>query len=306
MAEFFDKVRAIVFDKGTKTSKIEKLQSELGCTAYEAQTFYRQLQPLIITAARPASSARLRFTIGVEIECFNIDKEAVKAAIEARGLKAYTTGYNHNDSKEYYKLGYDSSIGGNNSCEVVSPILKNLSSLKEVCEVINEAGAQVNKTCGLHVHFGASKFSLKDWLKIISNYAAIEPIIDSFMPISRRGNNNHYCASIINSARIIREYIDNGSTLAPASIQDIQNIFGTRFMKLNVMAYRTHKTIEFRQHSGTTDFEKIENWVSFLTYFLDWSIKHDETITATTIDELPFLPQSLKSYYNNRKSELCA
>lgn len=295
MAEYFDKVRAIVLNKGTKTGKIERLQTELGCTAYEANTYYRQLQPLMVTVTRPAG--KLRFTVGVEIECFNIDKDAVKAAIEARGLKAYTSGYNHTDSKEFYKLGHDGSIDGRNPCEVVSPILKSLSSLKEVCEVINEAGAQVNKSCGLHVHFGAEKFKLSDWLKIIANYAAIEPVIDSFMPASRRGNNNTYCGSVINSARRVADEIGNIT-----SLHDIQMIFGSRYKKLNVMAYTTHKTIEFRQHSGTTDYEKIENWVGFLSSFLDWSIKHDEVMTASTIDELPFLTQKQKDFYNNRKN----
>lgn len=183
MTDYFDKVRAIVFGRGTKTSKIEKLQGELGCTAYEANTYYRQLQPLMVTASRP--SGLLRFTIGVEIECYNISKDAVIAALQRRGIKAIATGYNHIDSKEHYKLGHDGSIDGNGACEVVSPILKSLSSLKEVCEVINEAGAKVNKSCGLHVHFGAERFSLEQWQRICLNYAAIEPVIDSFMAPSR-------------------------------------------------------------------------------------------------------------------------
>lgn len=297
MANYFDKVRTIVLDKGSKKSKIERLQSECRCTAYEAETFYNSLfAELSLMRAADRLDAKLRFTIGVEIECFGLNKEVAIRAIEARGLKAYETGYNHNDSKTHYKLGYDGSINGPLPCEVVSPILKNLKSLKEVCEVITEAGAQVNKSCGLHVHFGAEKFTFEQWRRIILNYAAIEGVIDSFMPESRRGNNNHYCKSIYEPSFNV-EYYNNFRGLQVAFHND-------RYYKVNLMAYNTHKTIEFRQHSGTTDYTKIKNWIDFLTAFLTWSLKHEEIMTATSIDELPFLNDSQKRFYNQRKATL--
>lgn len=297
MANYFDKVRTIVLDKGSKKSKIERLQNECRCTAYEAETFYNSLfAELSLMRAADRLDAKLRFTIGVEIECFGLNKEAAIRAIEARGLKAYETGYNHNDSKTHYKLGYDGSINGPLPCEVVSPILKNLKSLKEVCEVINEAGAKVNSSCGLHVHFGAEKFTIQQWLRIIRNYTAIEAIIDSFMPESRRGNNNRYCKSLAVVARNIRQE-------GVVDMWGLKRAFDNdRYYKVNVMSYINHKTIEFRQHSGTTDYTKIKNWIDFLTAFLTWSLKHEEIMTATSIDELPFLTDSQKAYYNERKN----
>ena len=300
MATFFDEVKAIVLDRGTKASKIHRLCNELKCTVYEANTFYNQVRGVqlmsqggaALTSATPRGARR--FTIGVEIECFNIDRESVKAAIERRGLQAHVSGYNHHDSKTSYKLGSDSSITGSNSCEVVSPILRNLDSLKTVCEVINEAGAQGNRSCGLHVHFGASKFTVKQYQRIIMNYAAIEPIIDSFMPNSRR--NNTYCKGLSQVAERLR----GGDC---DTIQEIQ-LYGfdnDRYFKVNAMAYNTHKTIEFRQHNGTTNFEKIRNWVEFLSCFLQYSLSSEEPLTATTIDELPFLTNRLKSFYKGRK-----
>ena len=296
MANYFDEIRAIVFAKGTKASKIEKLQSEFRCTVYEANRYYMQLRPLMPTAERP--EGRLRFTIGVEIECYNVNKDAVMDALRARGIESISTGYDHRDSKSHYKLGYDGSICGNDGCEVVSPVLKNLKSLKEVCEVINEAGAKVNKSCGLHVHFGAEKFSVKDWSKIIINYSKIEPIIDAFMAPSRRGGRNNYCKSIYEPARRLE---DNGADAIEDIIDDC--FYSDRYYKVNPCAFARHKTIEFRQHQGTTDFEKISNWVEFLSRFLDWSIKHDEVMSATSIDSLPFLNEKLKTFYNGRRRQ---
>ena len=172
-----------------------------------------------------------------------------------------------------------------------------LTALRE-CETINAAGAQVNKSCGLHVHFGAKDFTIAQWVRIIRNYAAIESVIDSFMPVSRRANNNCYCKSIeMPAQRIAQNRISD--------MYDIRDAFcNNRYYKLNVMSFSNHKTIEFRQHSGTTDFTKIENWINFLRAFLEYSLNNESIISASSIDELPFLTAAQKSYYNNRKSEL--
>ena len=300
MANYFDKVRTIVLDKGSKKSKIERLQNECRCTAYEAETFYNSLfAELSLMRAADRLDAKLRFTIGVEIECFNLNRQAVMSVLESKGIKAYSTGYNHKDSTTHYKLGSDDSIDGPMGCEVVSPILKNLKSLKEVCEVITEAGARVNRSCGLHVHFGAARFTEAQWRRIILNYAAIEKVIDSFMPESRRGDNNRYCQSI-EAPSMCLSNVANGM-----GIRGLQSAFNyDRYYKVNLMAYNNHKTIEFRQHSGTTEYTKIKNWIDFLTAFLTWSLKHEEIMSATSIDELPFLNDSQKRFYNQRKATL--
>lgn len=301
MSQYFDTLKAIALSNMPQSAKIKEMQKIGKMSASAART---QIETIIFmnrgsVASTPATSnATLRFTMGVEIECFNIDKESVLRSLRAKRVKAIETGYNHTDYKDTYKLGYDGSINGSGACEVVSPILNNLNSLKKVCETINAAGAQVNKSCGLHVHFGAQDFTIAQWVRIIRNYAAIESIIDSFMPVSRRANNNHYCASIAAPAQRIAE----GNI---SDMYDIRDAFrNNRYYKLNVMAYTSHKTIEFRQHSGTTDFTKIENWVNFLRAFLEYSLNNETIISASSIDELPFLTAAQKRYFNNRKSEL--
>lgn len=307
MASLFDEVRAIVLNRGTRAAKIDKMVNDLKITRYEAQTFYAQLAPEMgLTMPRPAAAATprgaRRFTIGVEIECYGIDRERVRAAIEARGLKACVTGYNHNDSKDTYKLGSDGSISGAGGCEVVSPVLRKLDSLETVCEVINEAGAQVNRSCGLHVHFGAKDFTDEQWRRIILNYAAIEGLIDGFMPESRRADNNSFCHTMRYAARSLRECWQIAGGLY--TIRDFMSHIGSRYYKVNVMAFNTHKTIEFRQHSGTTDFEKIRAWVEFLGGLVGWSLDHEEILTAESVDDLPFITKRVKAFYKKRAKEL--
>lgn len=257
MSQFFDTLKAIALSNKPQSEKVKEMQKMTGMTATAAR---QQIATIVFmnkgTAPANVAEATLRFTIGVEIECFNINKQSVINTLNAQRVKAIATGYNHTDYADTYKLGSDSSICGSDSCEVVSPILNNLNSLKKVCKVINEAGAQVNSSCGLHVHFGAKDLTIAQWVRIIRNYAALESVIDSFMPMSRRGNNNFYCRSITGNA--IRCF-------NATSMYDIYEAFDhDRYHKVNVMAFRGHKTIEFRHHSGTTDFTKIENWINFL------------------------------------------
>ena len=284
-----------------QSAKIKEMQKIGKMSASAART---QIETIIFmnrgsVASTPATAnATLRFTMGVEIECFNINKEVIIDTLKAKRVKSIATGYNHTDYKDTYKLGSDCSITGYDSCEIVSPILHNLYSLKKVCDVINAAGAQVNRSCGHHVHFGAKDFTVAQWSRIIRNYAAIEAIIDSFMPASRRGENNHYCKSVQRAARHLEAY--------PASdMYDIRDAFNNdRYYKVNVMSYVNHKTIEFRHHSGTTDFKKIENWINFLRNLIEYSIKNETIISASNVDEIPFLTAAQKRYFNERKETL--
>lgn len=297
MSQFFDTLKAIALSNKPQSEKVKEMQKMTGMTATAAR---QQIATIVFMNKGnvPANvvDATLRFTIGVEIECFNLNKSVVLEALRAERVKAIETGYNHTDYKDTYKLGYDGSIDGLQGCEVVSPILNNLNSLKKVCKVINEAGAQVNRSCGLHVHFGAKDLTIAQWVRIIRNYAALESIIDSFMPMSRRGNNNRYCKSI----RYRADRCVNATDM-----NDIFDAFDyDRYYKVNVMAFRGHKTIEFRHHSGTTDFKKIENWINFLRGLIEYSINNETIISASSIDEIPFLTAAQKRYFNNRKSEL--
>lgn len=294
MSTFFDEIRAIALSDRPAAEKVKELRRKR-LKASEARTYIAFIELQNSRTRTSDGQNNIRPTIGVEIECFGFDKCILRDSLARLGIKSVVTGYSHCDSQDTYKLGHDGSINGDYPCEVVSPILKNLDSLREVCGAINKAGARVNKSCGLHVHFGATAFTMAQWRRIIMNYAAIESIIDTFMPMSRRADNNRYCKSIRICAQRVSALSDS------TTIQALQTAFNDdRYHKLNVMSYKTHKTIEFRQHSGTICFAKIENWIRFLSDFLQWSIDHTEPVTANSIDELPFLKDRQKVYYNRR------
>lgn len=287
-----EQVSDVMNERSGKTIKRTKLL-KLGLMPHEVELLLSMQK----TATRSGKSFDFsKLTFGVEIESYNYTRQSLVDAGTANGLQVRSEGYNHNDSKSHYKIVSDASLEGNNTNEVVSPILKGnkgLNSLKGVCDALASVNAKVNRSCGLHVHIGAANISDEHYCRLVRNYQKLERVIDSFMPMSRRGNNGRYCRSLqgIN--------FDNCHTKA-----DIYNaMHGYRYYKVNAVAYVRHKTIEFRQHSGTVEYEKISSWILFLARLVEYSYKH-EIDSCNSIEEIPFLKESEKTYFINRRESL--
>jgi len=236
-----------------------------------------------------------KLTFGVEIECYNVVRNDLIVNGTRKGLAVRSEGYNHSDNQHYYKIVSDGSLTGNDTNEIVSPILQGndgLNSLKRLCEALNEIDAKVNRSCGLHVHIGAANMTDKHYLNIIKNYQRLEVLVDSFMPLSRRANNNAFCCSL--------QGFDFSRCTTKRDVYDMMN---SRYYKINSHAYIRHQTIEFRQHSGTTDYTKISMWIQFLAALVKYSEKNELT-TCNSIDEIPFLNAEQKAYFNNRRASL--
>lgn len=198
---------------------------------------------------------------GIEMEIAGINRETALAALRAVNVNVESEGYNHT-TRNHWKIVSDASVRG--GFEVVSPILKGEAGLAEaeiVARALDDAGATVNSTCGLHVHFDASDLDAEALKNVLRRYAAHEAEIDAFMPRSRRGNENTYCKSI-------RGFVQ-GRLEGATSIQDLVARQHSRYFKVNLQSLGRHGTIEFRQHSGTVNAAKIANWVRFLAGFID-------------------------------------
>lgn len=281
-------------DEIVKSNKSKQTKSvslvKLGLSSYEVG--------LLLGSIKVQKTCKFNantLTFGVECETYNVLRDALIREVEQRNISIQSEGYNHRDNNRYYKIVSDASIQGSNGQEVVSPILKGkngLNSLKMVCDSLNAVGAKVNKSTGLHVHFDASKISDSHFIQLFKNYQKIENAIDSFMPQSRRANNNLYCKSI----QGLNYDVCNTKS-------DIIRLNGTRYRKINAESYISHKTVEFRQHSGTTDYTKIANWINFLRKLIQYSFDSDIQ-ECSSIEEIPFLTYTEKQYFINRREAL--
>lgn len=289
----------------SKIAKRRTLIEVLGISSIEANYFMSQL-PTTPRAPRKPRDV-FKFLFGVEIEMF-ANQGAVMAQMNERNIKYRWTGsYHHNNGNDYFDFKHDGSItrsegrdgegheinAFNSGIECVSPVLKGdkkgLDTLKSVCEILNATGAQTNKSTGLHIHISTEGMNDAWFVNVSKNYQALELVIDTFMAPSRRGSSNHYCQSLLGL-----DY-SNCNTIC-----DIVRVNGTRYRKLNAEAYNSHRTIEFRQHGGTTSYAKISNWLSFCAKLIKWSKDNLITSPITCVDEIPFLDSAEKMYFTSR------
>ena len=281
MKTLAEPVNEIKSADSSKSAKVEALV-KLGLMRHEISIILKDCPTAVRTIC----------TFGVEIECF-IARANVASTFNSNNVNYQYESYNHTDNKKYYKFVTDGSVQGyDDAIECVSPVLKGatgMKSLKACCKSLNEGNAKVNKTCGLHIHVGGIKTE-KQYVNVFKNYKMLESLIDTFMAESRRADNAYYCQSIKRFNYTNCE-----------SIRDVHNVMGTkRYFKVNHWAYSRHQTIEFRQHQGTTDFEKISNWANFCMKLVAWSLNNVLTDEVRDINDVPFLNANEKAFFKGR------
>lgn len=242
-------------------------------------------------AKRAAAKVVNSLTFGVEIECYNAVSDLIHERAQANNLSIQYEGYNHRDNHSYFKFVSDASIQGARPIECVTPVLKGkkgFDDLKNCCKTLNEAGVLVNKSTGLHVHVGGIQND-QQYVNVFHNYSMLEDVIDTFMAASRRANNSNWCRTLSD------HNFDNCYCVG-----DVKRELSNRYHKVNAESWARHKTIEFRQHQGSTDFEKIKMWATFCIKLVAWSADNRLTEIVGSIQDIPFLSDSEKAFFKRR------
>lgn len=297
MKTFADKINGV---KNANVDNDEKMKMllTLGLVKSDCYALFNVWRKEGVTSSG-LFSYKFKYTFGVEMETYNCRDIDFKAKAQAHGIKAHGSQlrsfYNHEDSKDSYKCVYDSSIDGVYALECVSPILNEdgFESLEKACQALRESGAKVNKSCGLHVHIGAAHLTGEQYVNVFNNYKMLENVIDSFMAESRRGNNSRWCRSI-------KTFDFNNCN----SVRDVLNKMDGRYYKVNPQSFSRHSTIEFRQHQGSINFEKIQHRVRFCANLVEWSRTNKLEYQVDTIDEIKFITDEEKAWFKNRIQEL--
>lgn len=202
------------------------------------------------------------FTFGTELECYlpnGVSHIEAARRITAAGVSCSAQNYNHNTATSW-KIVTDGSLGDyQRGAEIVSPILRGeagLAQLHTVCTVLTDMGAEIKRTCGFHVHVGIRNEDAQTVANIYALYGHYEPVIDTFMPRSRRAQGSGYCKAVRNLAQ---------RASVAQDVNEIARIMGRdRYFTVNIESYFRYGTIEFRQHSGTVDPQKATSWVRVL------------------------------------------
>ena len=133
--------------------------------------------------------------------------------------------------------------------------LNNVMSLLK--DFLHNSEAYTNQTCGLHVHLDMRYRDVgKVYNRLFLNLSGL------MAKVSKNRLNNRYCK------------------MNTRSDFDSQNSIGDRYFMINTQSYDEHSTIEIRLHEGTTDTNKIKDWVNFLITTIEKEITTEQTQIA--------------------------
>ena len=269
-------------------------------------------------------------TYGFKIECFGLTPSEIQTAINSvegacvanpTGWAEFTINpdvvmdriFGYGESKEVrtrctrtdgisiWMAARDGSISNTSGRgighEIISPILygqEGINNMKKVVKALSRAGAKVNRSCGVHVHLGLNHYSRvrrfsaakKNRMlhRIADLYAYFADGIDTLVPASRRNGSNHYCRRVQNNQAKFNVHEDYETR----SFNFGRGVF-------NTLNYATNGTVEFRQHGGSLNGTKLENWAKLMSKIVGWAINENhpnhrtpfgaETVWQLTEDE---------------------
>lgn len=233
-----------------------------------------------------------------------------------------------------WKLVPDSSIVCNpsqpdcNTFELVSPILRGGNGLSQTNRILLRLSAvsnevKVNRSMGFHVHVDVSGYNIRQLVKICQNYIKYEDVMDSIMPPSRRTGSDQSNRYFQSNRRSVGSRLTNTQRLEELggcrnleTLAHLMNANGDRFYKLNLQNLVTGRqpTLEFRQHSATTNYQKVSAWVRFCTAFVRQSARLAEpgplSKGRSLVQQLDALflyvikDRALRNFYRLRQNEL--
>ena len=192
-------------------------------------------------------------------------------------------------------------------CEVVTPILQyeDITDLQEVIRALVKKGAMANSSCGIHVHVDGANHTPESLFRLLNFATGRQDLFYEALQIGNRAD--HWCHKI--NPALFREMKKNGR----ASRNDAERIWysvvndgydggvdsshynSTRYHGINLHAFFTKGTVEFRLFNGTTHAGRIKAYVQFCLAMSAWAINCDH-------DNLHF--KSVAGYTQQQKHDL--
>lgn len=244
------------------------------------------------------------FCVGIELETGNEEDDGVNCFEKMKGLTI--------DEKKLLKQNVnakeDGSIELDNPVEFTTNPAQNNQAydlINALCKGLNRNGFSVDNSCGFHLHVGEVRGQEKildkkaNRHKILITYAIFEKAILAMLPKSR--SNNTYCVK--------NAFRDNPLVYLKDVDEAYYQAVGTRYNSCNLESYGSHKTVEFRLHSGTINFDKIIKWIRIHINLIDFAIhsSYGDLLrlrgSESNFKELVLQDKDLIVYYNQRKKE---
>jgi len=208
-----------------------------------------------------------------------------------------------------WKCVRDGSLsGGNGGCEVVTPILQyeDMEDLQKIVRLLRDGGAKADGSCGIHVHVDASKHTIDSLQRLMNFTIGRQDLFYEALAVTER-RTAQYCRKM--NKGLFRA-LQQDSERTRASLERLwysplndgyhygishDHYNSTRYHGINLHAYFTKGTVEFRLFNGTTHAGKIKSYVQFCLAMSAWAIEGKST-------SLHF--RSVKNYTMEQKKAL--
>ncbi len=223
-----------------------------------------------------------------EIECYGDDY---------KNMVAFSK-----EAKKEIGITHDGSLSSNErGKEIVTPKLsgkKGDDLLKETCSLLVKHKFTVDKTCGLHVHIDMTDImGLTEIKTLLLFYLVFEPVIYSYLPLSRRKNN--FCLPL-------SDFYHTKEIMACGNLDQIEAIWyreqdprerkriktgkyhQSRYSGINLHSLFSHGHIEIRYHSGTIDYKKIRMWIDLHVAIIN--LIATRQVSYETLSEVKYIP----------------
>lgn len=241
---------------------------------------------------------------GIEIELTGITREKAAQVIAEHFGKSFShvgggyDTYAARDSKgRKWKAMRDGSIrterttasgrlaigGRAYSCEVVTPILQyeDLADVRAILGKLVKAGALANPSCGIHVHVDGANHTPESLTRLEEFTVGRQDLFYEALGIGARAD--RWCKKT--SASLLKAMKD-----APKTRDSLERVWysdandgycggidhahynHTRYHGINLHAFFTKGTVEFRLFNGTTDADKVLSYVQFCLAMSAWAI----------------------------------
>ena len=251
---------------------------------------------------------------GVEIEFTGITRE--KAAnivakmfgtVASRPIRdGYFTRNVEDNKGRTWKVQRDSSINPVRNdgtvdypdeyrVELVTPPLnyEDIETLQEIVRVLREAGGKANASCGIHVHVDGANHNCDSLRRLVNIFDARQDLFYEALCIGDRAY--HWCKKTdpqLFKAMKAEKNLTNykAETIWYSSANggygggiDHSHYNSTRYQGLNLHAFFTKGTVEFRLFNGTMHAGKIKAYIQFCLGLSAWAITSNDRIKFNKI-----------------------
>ncbi|MCR5790369.1 MAG: amidoligase family protein [Lachnospiraceae bacterium] len=242
---------------------------------------------------------------GVEIEMNNMPRSKAQQIV-AKVLGSTNTGSecsydNHYviDSKgRMWKCESDASISGGSgqATELVTPVLEygDIETLQEVIRALRKAGAKTDSSCGIHIHVDGANHTPDSLKRLVNFMIARQDLIYESLEIGSRGN--RWCKRLskdLFAAMKKNRNLDNSSLemIWYSNVNDgycggidHRHYNETRYHGINLHAFFTKGTIEFRLFNSTLHAGKVKAYIQFCLAVSGWAISSQDRVVFRSMD----------------------